>query len=65
MKGLNEDPDKVQAIYNWITANIYFDQDAYDAENDSSEYMDASNVLSEKKALSGGISRLFHDLLAA
>lgn len=65
VKGLNEDSDKVQAIYNWITANIYFDQDAYDAENDSSEYMDASNVLSEKKALSGGISRLFHDLLAA
>lgn len=69
VNGLNTDSDKVKAIYNWITANIYFDQDAYDESDDESDYksnyIDASDVLSEKKSVSKGIAKLFHDLLAA
>ena len=71
-KSATNDYDKAQLIHNWVSTNIYYDWDAYVADEDVYgedgsliEAQNASYVLKDKKGVCEGYSNLTCALLRA
>ncbi len=59
--GISDEYDKVQAIHNWVAANIYYDYDSFYG----GEYgdVDAKSVLASKKSVCAGYANLMSALI--
>lgn len=62
-KGINDEYDKVYAIANWVSDNIYYDYDSYLSNDYSDCPTDAIGVLEAKRTVCQGYSVLTNTLL--
>ena len=63
-EGLNDDYDKLRALSDWVSTNIYYDFDSRD-NSVTPETLCLSHVLETHRSVCGGFSTLFSALCAA
>lgn len=63
-EGINDDYEKLRAISQWVSENIYYDLDALGADSTSTDVLSLDYVLKNKRSLCGGFSNITAALCA-